>query len=113
LFPLGCPLQHVLEPLPVLVVPLLQIVLAVLAAGEGIQLESLVRAVAHGVADVVAARGPQLIQVLFEVGKLEEVVVLGASDQQHGLALVLPVAGVVFPRLNAVGAGVGLDDREG
>ncbi len=99
--PLGGPAEQVLEAPPVFVVPLVEVVLAVGALGERIDLEALVPPVAHRVADVVAAGCLDLVEVLLEVGDLEQVVVLAAAQQQDGPALVLPVAGILGPRPDA------------
>jgi len=45
-------------------------------------------------AHVVAAHRFEQIQMLFEIGDLEEAVVLAAANQQYRLALVLPVGGI-------------------
>ena len=76
---LGCPLQQVAKTLPVLVVPLVEIVLAVFKTAIGIDFEVVIVPVAHGIADVVAAHGMQLVEMLLEIGDLKQAVVLAAT----------------------------------
>jgi hypothetical protein len=92
--PLGGPLQHVLEALPVVVVPLVHVELAVRQQLVRLELDAL--ALAHRVAHVVGADRVDLVEVLLEVVEQKDVVRLAAAQQHHGLALVLPVGGVLW-----------------
>ena len=91
--------QQPFEPLPVLVVPPVQVIAAVRPARVGMDLETLDAPVAHGVADVVAARGREPVQLGDQLllGPLEQVVVVRAAKEQHGLAVQAPVPGVRGP----------------
>ena len=108
---LGRFLEHQLEAPPVLVVPLFEVVFAVGPLGERINFEAAVLAVAHRVADVIAAGGYDLVEVLFQIGNLKQVVVLAAADEQNWLALVLPIMRILFVRSNAIGIVGGMRRR--
>jgi len=95
--------QHPLEPLPVLGIPLGQVVAAVVQPQQRIRVALV--PVRHRVADVVAAGGLDLIEVLLQVRDLEQVVVDAAAEQHHRLAAVLPVGGVLFIRPDPIGIG--------
>ena len=73
---LAGPSEQVSETIPILIVPLVQVVLAVRQSFEWIDLEALVFPVTHGIANIVPAHTRQQIQVLLQVWNLKEVVVL-------------------------------------
>ena len=91
--------QEILEPPPVLVVPLVQIELAVHPlVGEDVALV----AVAHHVADVVAADRLQQVEMALQPdGMVEQIVLPGPAQQQYGFALVLPVIRILGIRADA------------
>ncbi len=78
--PLMSPLEHIREPLPVFVVPLLQVVFAVGDSLIRIQFKALILAVTHRVADVVRPHLGHLVQMFFQVGQLKQAVILAASQ---------------------------------
>ena len=94
------PLQHVLEPLPVILVPLVQVEPAVRSQLVRFQLDAL--ALAHCVADIVGPHRVDFVDVPLEVVQQEEVVRLAAAEQHHRLAVVLPIARILRPGLDAV-----------
>lgn len=98
--PLVRPLQHVLEPLPVILVPLVQVEPAVRSQLVRFQLDAL--ALAHCVADIVGPHRVDFVDVPLEVVQQEEVVRLAAAEQHHRLAVVLPIARILRPGLDAV-----------
>ena len=63
----GSPPQQVFEPSPILLVPLVQIVLAVRKLLERIDLEAFQRTVAHRVANIVRADLCHLVEMRFQV----------------------------------------------
>ncbi len=93
--------QQALEPLPVFVVPLIEIVPAVFILPERINFEALVLAVAHRIADDVAAGCGQSVELHGEIlfRPLEQVVVVAAAQQQYGFSPIAPVPGIPVPGL--------------
>ncbi len=106
------PRQQILKPLPVFVVPAIQVVLAVGLLGERLDFEALVEPGAHRVAHVVAAHAAQQVEVLLQIGNLEQIVVLAASDQHYRLAPILPITRIGLINVDTVGR-PGPADRSG
>ena len=92
--------EHGFETAPVFVVPGIQVILAVGPPRVGIHFVPVILAIAHGVADHIAAGRGQGLELLPHVGHLKNVVVIRPAQQHHGFAPILPVKRILGPGPN-------------
>ena len=72
---LAGPFEQVLKTVPILIVPLVQIILAVGQSFERIYLKTLVLPVAHCIANIVAAYACQQVQMFLQIRNLKKIVI--------------------------------------
>ncbi len=91
--------QHPLETLPILIVPGVEIVLAVVESFERIDFESLVLSITHRVANDVATCLRQTVELCDELlfRPLKQIVIIAAAQEQHRLASITPVPRILIP----------------
>ncbi|MDP7305119.1 MAG: hypothetical protein QGG09_18570, partial [Pirellulaceae bacterium] len=88
------------EPLPVVIVSLIEVELSTRQPLVRFEVDAL--SLTHRIADEVRTHRGDLIEVLLEPLREEDVVSLAPPKQQNWLAFVLPIPGILCVDLNAI-----------